>query len=242
MICLFVAWGIFFIYCLVRFRKRAGYQASYVSATSKLPKYAEVFVVLFEVFLLVGLSFPVWSKYKTGFPNENDSFVVRIVAQQFVWNIHYPGEDKKFGRVDVKLMSDSNPLGIDATDPASWDDVVAINQFHLPVHQPVITHLSSKDVIHSFGVPVLRVKQDNIPGMVVPIWFEATQTGTFDIACSQLCGVGHALMKGTLSVDNPEDFQKWWDAQPKPFKPKTETPKVSKDSFLTEKNEGNSVI
>ncbi len=239
MICLFVGWGIFFVYTLIRFRKRPGHQASYLSSTSKFPKYIEVFVVLFEVFLLVGLSFPVWSKYKIGFPAEQDSFVVRVVAQQFVWNIHYPGDDKKFGRIDNKLMSDSNPLGIDASDSASWDDVVAINQFHLPVHKPVIAHLSSKDVIHSFGVPVLRVKQDNMPGMVIPIWFEATQTGSFEIACSQLCGVGHGLMKGMLLVDKPEDFEKWWQEQPKQFKPKTPAaPKVSNQSNTTEKVKG----
>lgn len=220
MLVLFVGWGIFFLYCLIRFRGRPGHKASYQSSTSKLPKYAELAVVGFEVFLLTGLSFPIWSSYKKDFPPADKSLAVRVVAQQFVWNIHYPGEDGKFGRTDVKLVSDSNPLGIDASDPASADDVVTVNQFHLPVHKPIIAHISSKDVIHSFGVPVLRVKQDATPGMEVPIWFEAKDTGTFEIVCSQLCGIGHYNMKGMIIVDKPEDFEKWFQEQPRQFKPK----------------------
>ena len=220
MIFLFVAWGIFLLYCLIRYRRREGHVASYESNKSKLPKYAEVAVVLVEVFMLVGLSFPVWSKYKTGFPAEKEALLTRVVGQQFVWNIQYAGDDGKLGRSDPKLMSDSNPLGIDAKDPAAWDDVVAANQFHVPLNHPIISHISSKDVIHSFGVPVLRLKQDAIPGMEVPIWFTATKTGSFDIICSQLCGVGHSLMKGTVTVDSAEDFKKWMSEQPKDFKPK----------------------
>src|SRR5262249_25951031 len=127
MLVLFVGWGLFLLYTLIRYRKREGHKASYVSNESKLPKFVEIAVVLFEVFLLVGLSFPVWSKYKRAFPPEKDATVVRIVAQQFAWNIQYPGEDGKFGRNDPKLITDSNPLGIDDKDPASWDDVVTVN-------------------------------------------------------------------------------------------------------------------
>ncbi len=229
MVVLFVAWGIFFLYCLIKYRKRAGHKASYESNTSKLPKFAEIAVVLFEVFLLVGLSFPVWSNYKREFPPEKDSLVVRVVAQQFVWNIHYPGDDGKFGKVDPKLMSDSNPLGVDAKDPASADDVVTVNQFHFPVNKPVIVRLTSKDVIHSFGVPVLRVKQDANPGMEIPVHFKAKDTGTFDIICSQLCGVGHSLMKGSIIVEQAEDFSKWLGEQDKQFKPKPAAGKVKKE-------------
>jgi cytochrome c oxidase subunit II len=220
MAALFIGWGIFLIYCMIKFRRRAGHKASYESSTSKLPKYAELAVVIFEVFLLVGLSFPVWSKYKSDFPDKKDALSVRVVAQQFVWNFQYSGPDGKFGRSDPKLITDSNPLGIDASDPASADDVVTLNQFHFPVHKPVIAHITSKDVIHSFGVPVLRLKQDAVPGMSVPIHFEAIQTGTFEIACSQLCGVGHSLMKGIVTVQSPEDFEKWYQEQPKPFQAK----------------------
>ncbi len=220
MVVLFVGWGLFLLYCLIKYRKREGQKASYESNKSKLPKYAEIAVVGFEVFLLVGLSFPVWSNYKRDFPPQQEALVVRVVGQQFVWNIHYPGEDGKFGRTEAKLASGTNPLGIDAKDPASWDDVVAVNQFHLPVNKPIISHIASLDVIHSFGVPVLRLKQDAVPGMEVPIWFKAVQTGSFDIVCSQLCGVGHSLMKGVITVDSPEAYQKWFAEQDRQFKPK----------------------
>ncbi len=220
MIFLFVGWGIFLIYSLIRFRHRPGHRASYDSTTSKIPKYSEIGVVLFEVFLLVGLSFPIWSRWKKDFPPEKDSLVVRVVAQQFVWNFHYAGEDGKFGKGDPQLISDGNPLGIDPNDPASADDFVVVNQFHIPVNKPIIAMITSKDVIHSFGVPVLRVKQDAIPGMSVPIWFQATQTASFEIVCSQLCGNGHSMMKGTMTVQSAEDFAKWFKEQPRPFKKK----------------------
>jgi cytochrome c oxidase subunit 2 len=216
---LFVGWGAFFIYCLVRFRKREGHVATYGENKSKLPKYLEIGVALFEVFLLVGLSFPIWSRYKNQPPAADQSLVVRVIAQQFAWNIHYPGKDGQFGRTDVKLVSGGNPVGLDLSDTAARDDIVTVNQLHIPVHKPVIVHLSSVDVIHSFNVPVLRVKQDMIPGMSIPVWFEATRTGQFDIACAQLCGNGHSLMRGYLTVDTPESFDAWMNEQVQQLQP-----------------------
>ncbi len=210
---LFVGWGAFLVYCLIRFRQRPGHKANYESTHSKFPKMVEVGVVIFEAFLLIGLSYPIWSKYKTGFPAEKDSIVVHVIAQQFVWNIHYPGPDNQFGRVDPKLVSDSNAIGLDLQDPAAKDDIVTINQLHFPVNKPVIAQITSKDVIHGFGIPVLRVKQDAIPGMMIPIWFEANKTGQFEIACAQLCGVGHTLMRGFVTVDTPEAFDAWLKEQ-----------------------------
>ena len=224
MLVLFVGWGCFFVYCLIRFRQKPGHAASYESSHSKLPKALEVGVVLFEAFLLISLSFPIWSKFKTGFPPENEAMIVRVVAQQFVWNIHYPGRDRQFGKTDVKLISDSNPLGLDPSDPVGKDDIITINQLHFPVHQPVIVHLSSKDVIHSFSIPVLRVKQDAVPGSPSSVWFEATQTGNFEIACAQLCGVGHTLMRGFVSVDTPEQFNTWMAEQESQLVPQAAVP------------------
>lgn len=238
MVVLFAGWGVFLIFTLIRHRARSGHKASYESATSKLPKYLEVGVVLFEVFLLVGLSFPIWNRYKTDPPNEKEALTVRVVGQQFVWNIHYPGEDGKFGKTSVKFVSDSNPLGIDPDDPASADDFFSLNQFHIPVNKPIIAQVSSKDVIHSFGVPVLRVKQDATPGVAVPIWFTATHTGQFDIHCSQLCGVGHSLMKGVITVQNEADFKKWCEEQPKPFKKKDAAEAQAKTKKESEATKG----
>ena len=106
-------------------------------------------------------------------------------------------------------MSADNPLGLDVNDPAARDDVWTQNQLNLPVGRPVIVHLSSKDVIHSFGLPDFRVKQDVIPWMLSSVWFTPLRTGEFDIACSQLCGLGHYRMRGVLTVQREEEFAKY---------------------------------
>jgi cytochrome c oxidase subunit II len=135
---------------------------------------------------------------------------VHITSEQFAWNIHYPGKDGVFGRTDPKYINNQgNSVGLDPSDPQGKDDIVSLNEFHFPVNKTIIADLSSKDVIHSFWINVLRVKQDAVPGMKIPIWFQATQTGVFDISCAQLCGLGHYRMKGTAYIDTPEDFQKW---------------------------------
>ena len=209
MLALFVGWGLFLLYCLIRFRAREGHKASYESLKTKFPKYLEVAVALFEAALLVGISYPVWSKFRYQLPDEKDAVVVHVVAQQFVWNIHYPGLDGVFGKTDVKNVSDSNPIGLDMTDPASKDDVVTMNQLHFPVNKPVIAKITSKDVIHSFFIPVLRVKHDAIPGMIFPIWWQAKETGQFEIACAQLCGNGHTTMKGYVTIESQESYDAW---------------------------------
>jgi len=206
---LFVGWGIFFVYCLIKFRAREGHQALYAPVKAVVTKYLEVGVVVIEIFLLFGLSTPVWLAYKNDPPSEKDALHVRIVAEQFAWNFHYPGKDGKFGRVDESLIGGDNPLGIDPEDKDGKDDITTVNQLHIPVHKPVIVEVSSKDVIHSFNIPVLRVKQDTIPGQKIPVWFEATQTGHFELACAQLCGLGHYRMRADVLVDSPEDYAKW---------------------------------
>ena len=106
-------------------------------------------------------------------------------------------------------MSSDNPLGMDPDDPDGKDDITSVNQFHVPVGKDVIVQISSKDVIHSFNIPVLRVKQDAIPGGRIPIWFKATQAGHFELACAQLCGLGHYRMRADVLIDTPEEFAKW---------------------------------
>ena len=122
--------------------------------------------------LLFGFAIPLWAARVDRIPPESESLVVQVTGEQFAWNVHYPGPDGKFGRTDIKLLDlQSNPLGIDRSDPAAKDDVTTLNQFYLPVNKPIIVRLRSKDVIHSFGVPEFRVKQDAIPGLTIPIWF-----------------------------------------------------------------------
>jgi cytochrome c oxidase subunit 2 len=219
MILLFVGWGLFLVYCLIRFRQRPGHRAQHELSHSKVPKFIEVAVVIFEAVVLVGLSYPAWSKLRTAFPKKEEATNIRIVAQQFAWNIHYPGRDGVFGPTDPKFVSDSNPIGLDLNDPTAKDDITTLSQLHFPVNKPVLADLSSKDVIHSFFIPVLRVKQDAIPGMNIPIWWEATKTGQFEIACAQLCGNGHTTMRGFVSIDTPEEYAAWTAEREKELTP-----------------------
>ena len=210
---LFVGWLLFFLYSVLRFRARAGHKAEYHTKHFRLPTYLEVGVALTEVVLLAAFSFPIWSHTRVEFPSKDAALHVRVVAEQFAWNIHYPGKDGVFGKASAALMNASNPLGLDPEDPAGKDDITTINQLHIPVNKPVIVDLSSKDVIHSFALPVMRVKQDVIPGQSIPIWFEAKQAGEFEIACAQLCGLGHYRMRGFFTVDTPKKFDEWMEAQ-----------------------------
>lgn len=187
MVVLFIPWGIFFVYCLRRFRQRTGHKAEYQLVKAKVSKYAEVAVVIIEAFLLVGLSMPVWAEYKNEPPAEGKRTEVRVVAQQFQWNIHYPGADGVFGRTEASLVDEAaNPVGLDKDgDPAAADDVVT-QEFHVPVGQDVYVRLTSLDVIHSFDIPTLRIKQDVIPGMEIPVWFRVDEDATTDKLLKQM--------------------------------------------------------
>ncbi len=213
MLALFVFWGIFMAVALWKFRARPGHRATYEPIHATWSKWLEVGVAVFEAVLLVGFSMPVWAKFKSEFPSAAESTQVNIVAQQFAWNFHYPGRDGVFGKRSPKFVDNANPVGIDPSDEHGKDDVVAVNQFHFPVEKPVIAKLTSNDVIHSFGVNTLRLKQDAIPGMDVSIWFKATKTGTYDIACSQLCGISHFRMKANLIPESQADFDAWMKEQ-----------------------------
>lgn len=176
MFALFLGWGIYYVSTLIRFRKGRHPKASYTGVKSHVSTYLEGGVLIFEVLLLVGFSIPLWSKRVDAFPEEKDATVVRVVAEQFAWNVHYAGRDGKFGRASLKLIDSENPLGLDRSDPDAKDDITTINQLYVPVNKPVLIYLSSKDVIHSFNLPLFRVKQDVIPGMSIPLWFTPTKT------------------------------------------------------------------
>jgi cytochrome c oxidase subunit II len=224
MLVLFVGWGAFFVFVLFRFRKGANPRADYTGAKGKFAKSTEIAVAIVEVVLLVGYAIPAWAIRVKALPSESEAVVVRVVSEQFAWNIQYAGPDGKFGRTDIKLVNADNPLGLDRTDPNAKDDITTINQLNLPVDRPVLVHLSSKDVIHSFAVYEMRVKQDAIPGMQIPVWFVPNRIGAYEIACSQLCGLGHFRMRGFVTVQSAADYQKWFDDQEKELKPPTPTP------------------
>ena len=222
MVLLFVGWFAFLVYALFRFRARAGHKAEYHTKHFKTPTFLEVLVAITEVILLCAFSFPIWHHYRE-IPTPANALQVRVVAEQFAWNVQYPGADGVFGKADPKLMNSTNPLGLDASDPAGNDDIATINQLHIPVGVPVVVHLSSKDVIHSFFLPVMRVKQDAIPGQAATVWFQATRPGEFEIACAQLCGLGHYRMRGSFIVDEKDAYEKWTAEQLAQKIPPTET-------------------
>jgi cytochrome c oxidase subunit 2 len=227
MLVLFVGWGIFFVFVLVKFRRGANPTASYIGAKGKVAKSTEVAVALVEVLLLVFYAIPAWAKRVTNFPSGNDAIIVRVVGEQFAWNVQYPGADGKFGRTDPRLVSADNPLGLDRKDPDAKDDITTINQLNIPVGHPILVHLSSKDVIHSFGLYEMRIKQDAVPGLEMPVWFVPTVTTDdmraklkdpmfqYEITCSQLCGLGHYRMRGFITVQSEADYQKWMAEQVK---------------------------
>ena len=209
MLVLFVGWGAFFVFVLVQFRKGANPRADYHGAKGKISKMLEIAIVVVEAVLLVFFAIPAWAKRVSNFPPDDKAVVVRVVGEQFAWNIHYPGPDGKFGRTDVSLMAADNPLGLDKSDPAAKDDITTINQLTLPVDKPVLVHLSSKDVIHSFGLYEMRVKQDAVPGLDMPVWFIPNRIGDYEITCSQLCGLGHYRMRGFVNIRSQADYEKF---------------------------------
>ena len=206
---LFVGWSVFFIYVLLRFRKGRHPVADHEGVKSGISTHLEFAVVLIEAVLLVGFAIPLWAKRVNQFPENKDAIVVHAVGQQFNWNFHLPGPDGQFGKRDIALLSNSNPLGLDPSDPAGKDDIVVLGELHVPVDRPVIIELSSKDVIHNFCLPHMRIAQDAIPGQMIPMWFKPIKTGSYEVVCGQLCGLGHYGMKGMLVVDNPADYQAW---------------------------------
>lgn len=208
MFALAVGWGIFFIWALIRYNRKRNPNANYHGVQHKGSTYIEIGVIVAEAVLLVGFAFPIWAKVAKEFPPK-DTLQIKVVAEQFAWNFHYPGDDGKFGRQDPKLISSANPVGLDESDPAAADDIVSLNQLYIPVNKPVTFQVTSKDVIHAFGIYELRIKQDATPGLSIPTWCVPTIEGKYDIVCSQLCGIGHYRMKGFANVVSEEEFEEW---------------------------------
>lgn len=192
----FGSWLVVFAFILLRFRARAG--GTGPPAGQRWPLVAIAAVVAGDVWLLAGSALPVW--WARAQPVPEGAVEVRVIGEQYAWNIHYPGHDGRFGRTDSSFITAADPIGIDRTDPAGRDDFVLINLMVVPVNRTVVAHLSSKDVIHSFTLPEMRVKQDITPGMPASTWFTPVSTGSWEVGCSQLCGLGHYRMRGVFEV------------------------------------------
>ena len=206
---LFVGWGAFYVYTLIRFRASANPKASYTGVTSHTSSYLEIGVAVIEAVLLIGFAIPAWAHRVNDIPPEGESTVLHMIGKQFEWHSHYPGPDGRFGRRDISLITPTNAIGLDRSDPNAADDIVSINQMNLPIDKPVIVYLSSQDVIHSMGIAEMRVKQDAVPGIQIPVWWVPNELGQFEVNCSQLCGLGHYRMRGFVTVMEQADYDAW---------------------------------
>jgi cytochrome c oxidase subunit 2 len=182
---IFVVVETLLLFFLFKYRYREGRRPRYTHGSNRLEVIWTIVPAVICVVLAL-LSRATWADIKQHLPK--DGVQIEITAEQFAWNIRYAGADNKFDTAD---------------------DVLSLNQLHFPVGQPVIVTLHSKDVIHSFFLPEFRVKQDAVPGLSTRIWFEGTRTGHWEIACAELCGLGHYRMKGFVTVETPEEFAKW---------------------------------
>jgi cytochrome c oxidase subunit 2 len=226
MLLAFAGWGTWYAVALLRFRRNRHPRADYAGIRNGLPYVPIAMMAVAEAVLLAFFALPFWHDQIDAAQDRPDEFVVRVVGQQFQWNVHYAGPDGVFGRTDPAFVDDVlNTIGLDKDDLAGKDDITTLNQLHLPAGRPIRVNLSSKDVIHSFFLPEFRVKQDAIPGMFVPVRFMPTMTTAefrektgdperdFEIACAQLCGINHHTMRGFVTIEPQEDFDAWYAAQ-----------------------------
>jgi cytochrome c oxidase subunit 2 len=214
MLALFVGWLGYFIFVLIRFRASRHPTGSYAGVRSHFTNYLEGGVALIETFLLVGFSVPLWATMVSNPPAKDQSTEVWVMGRQFNWMAHYAGPDGKAGRQDAALANGMDPFGLDRKgDTDAKDDVVVQGNILVPVGKPVLFHVSSLDVIHSLAIPSMRICQDAIPGMSIPVWFTPTEVGEFRITCAQLCGNSHYGMFGTLKVVAQPEYDKWLTEQ-----------------------------
>ncbi|MBI2090716.1 MAG: cytochrome c oxidase subunit II [Deltaproteobacteria bacterium] len=185
----FIATEGLIVFFLIRFRRRQGSKAAYLPGETL--RQASWILVPCVVVLVLDLwidfrGAAVWAKVKGGMPPSD--LRIQVTAKQFNWEIVYPGPDGKLGTADDLLME---------------------NELHVPAGKVVHVVLKSKDVIHSFFLPNLRLKQDIVPGREIEAWFEATKPGKYEIPCAELCGFGHSGMNGWLHVHTADDYAKW---------------------------------
>ena len=206
----FCAVVLFIAYCLFRFRHTEGRKASYEPENKKLEGWLTGITAVGVVAMLTPGLF-VWAQFVEVPDTATD---VEVIGQQWAWSFRLPGEDGRLGAADNRQISGDNTLGIAVADPLGQDDlVVEGGELVLPVDHPVRFLLRSVDVLHDFYVPEFRAKMDMIPGSVTYFWVTPTHTGTYEILCAELCGVGHSYMRGTVRVVTEEEYAEWLASQ-----------------------------
>jgi cytochrome c oxidase subunit II len=207
----FAAVVISLLYFCLRYRAQEGKKAEYTHGNS-FKAMAVTGTLALLVFVGIDMNVVRMSnaaaKELYAIPKDN-ALRVQVLAQQFSWGFRFPGPDGKFGRCDFKKADSTNIFGIDENDPDGKDDVVTEGALSVPVGVPVVLEMRAKDVIHSFFLPHFRVKQDVVPGMTTSMWFQATRTGEFEIACAELCGMLHSKMGGVMTVRDQAGFENW---------------------------------
>ncbi len=227
MLVLFVGWIIYYFVALWKFRATNNPKADYKGVKSKTITNSIEGAVIASELVLVVVAIYFWNFYVNEPSDFSEDSVVRVTAEQFAWNARYPGADGKLGAQSKTLVSAANPFGIDKSKPY-WEDDVEVLKSDIVVpmiknknedgnedgtHKSVTIDLTSTDVIHCFKVLPLRVCQDVIPGMRIPIHFRPTKVGRYQITCAQLCGDGHARMKGAVKVVDEAAWEEWYKAE-----------------------------
>ncbi|MHC4340192.1 MAG: cytochrome c oxidase subunit II [Planctomycetota bacterium] len=221
---LLVATGVLVVvghFVLVRFiwRSSSGNSSGYRRPSGKVEWTWGIIPVILMILIaeggVLGLASPVWSKLYI--EEAQDPLVLEVVGKQFEWFIRFPGKDGVFGDYDFDEVDGvDNPLGLiddPETNPAAQDDIVKRGTLYLPVGREVVIRLRTHDVIHSFFVPQFRLKQDLIPGFPTRVKFTPTKIGDYELACAELCGLGHYRMRGTVHVREPIEFEEWLSRQ-----------------------------
>lgn len=202
----FTAVVLFVAYCVYRFHHRPGRRAAYEPENKRLETWLTVVTGL-GVAAMLAPGLVVWHQFVTV---PGDATEMEVVGQQWQWSYRFPGKDGKLGTFDTRNISAENPFGVNQLDQNGQDDVLVQNEdLHVPLGKPIKVLMRSTDVLHDFYVPEFRAKMDMIPGMVTYFWFTPTREGTFDILCAELCGQGHAYMRGKVVVVPEAEFQAW---------------------------------
>ncbi len=206
----FAAVVLFMAWCVWRYRHREGSRAAFEPENKKLEVWLTVITGI-GIMAMLAPGLIVWKQFVTV---PDDATEVEVFAQQWSWSFRLPGEDGTLGRSGASFVSYDNPLGLDPEDAAGTDDVIVdVADLHLPIGKPVKMVLRSIDVLHDFYVPEFRAKMDMVPGMVTYFWFTPTRTGEFEILCAELCGTGHAYMRGYVVIEEEDEYLAWLDEQ-----------------------------